>query len=115
MARTTKEEINGSPLYFFKKAQVVWAIISQMVTIIVIVLGAYYSLRADVTHNTESIIKNTVAVENNTSRLDKKHDEILELKFRSEVQTQTLLRLERNFEDYMKSQGFRYNRESVKQ
>ncbi len=51
MTRTTKEEINGSALYFLKKAHLIIAILIMLLTNAGLAFGAYYSLKADVNAN----------------------------------------------------------------
>ena len=58
MIKTTKEEINGSTLYFFKKAHVAIAIIILVLTQIGSLYGAYYSLKEDIADNTSGIESN---------------------------------------------------------
>ena len=62
MTRTTKEEINGSPLFFFKKAQIIIAIVVILLTQLGIVFGAYYTMKADtVNHLTNKDVHMTYA------------------------------------------------------
>ena len=110
MTKTTKEEINGSTLYFFKKVQVIWGLFFQLVTVIVIVLSTYYILRGDVDANKEALRLNTETLKTHTARLDKKHDEIMMLQFAIESQQKALDRLEKNLEKYMQYQGYKYNK-----
>ena len=114
MTKTTKEEINGSTLYFFKKVQVIWGLFFQLVTVIAIVLSTYYILRRDVEANKEALRLNTETLKTHTARLDKKHDEIMMLQFAIESQQKALDRLDRlekNLEKYMQYQGYKYNKE----
>ena len=111
MTKTTKEEINGSTLYFFKKVQVIWGLFFQLVTVIAIVLSTYYILRGDVGANKEALRLNTETLKTHTARLDKKHDEIMMLQFVIESQQKALDRLEQNLEKYMQYQGYKYNKE----
>ena len=58
MKKTTKEEINGSTLYFFKKFHVAIAVIVLVVTQIGSLYGAYYTLKEDIAMNTSGIKSN---------------------------------------------------------
>jgi len=57
MTRTTKEEINGSALYFLKKAHLIIGIVVVIITQIAAMFGAYYSVKADIRSNTEAIVR----------------------------------------------------------
>lgn len=53
MTKISKDEINGSPLYFFKKVHIIGTVIVFIITQIIAVVGAYYVMKTDISANTE--------------------------------------------------------------
>ena len=70
MKRTTKEEINGSALYFFKRMHVIIGTIILLVTQISAIYGSYYALEGKIADNTSEIKANSTALIDHTKDPD---------------------------------------------
>ena len=92
--KITKDQINGSDLYFLKKIHIILILIGFIVFNTLTLSGLYYTLKSDVTQNSEAIteLKKSDAIQD--ERLDNKHDAILELRL--------------NLKNYMQANGFNY-------
>ena len=51
MTRTTKEEINGSALYFLKKVHLIITILVIILTQLAFAFSSYYALKQDISEN----------------------------------------------------------------
>jgi hypothetical protein len=92
--KVSKDQFNGSDLYFLKKLHLILLLIGAIIVNTATVAGTYFSLKAEVHANTTGVKELKVKTELLRQRLDKKHDDIIELKI--------------NFKNFLETQGIKY-------
>ena len=61
--KITKDEINGSDLYFLKKLHLVLILVGFLIFNTFSFAGLYYSLKEDIKQNTTDVIQNNKSIE----------------------------------------------------
>ena len=73
-SKITKDEINGSALYLFKKVHVIIGTIILLLTQLGMVFGAYYGIKEDVRSNLEAISVHSENKDIHMGYADKVHE-----------------------------------------